>query len=142
MKTNILKKKGRKTLIEVYTDGASSGNPGISGAGVYIKANGKIYEYSFPLEVMSNHEAEFHAVLKALEICKDNFQGEILSFRSDSKLVVNVIEKNFTKNQTFLPLHTKIKEEANKFPYFFIKWIPEKNNQHADQLARKAIWIR
>lgn len=137
-----LHKRSTKTLIEVYTDGASSGNPGVSGAGIYIKASGKIYEYSFPLEEMSNHEAEFHAVIKALAISKANFQGEILSFRSDSKLVVDVIEKDFTKNQTFLPFLLKIREEARSFPYFFIKWIPDKSNKHADQLARKAIWMQ
>ncbi|WP_188455796.1 ribonuclease HI family protein [Virgibacillus oceani] len=126
-------------MIEVYTDGASSGNPGISGAGIYIKTSGKIFEYALPLGMLSNHEAEFHAVIKALEICKESFPGEILSFRSDSKLVVDVIDKDFTKNQTFLPLFEKIKEEASNFPHFFIKWIPEKKNHHADQLARKAI---
>ncbi|OZU88740.1 ribonuclease HI [Virgibacillus indicus] len=126
-------------MIEVYTDGATSGNPGVSGAGIYIKANGSTYEYSLPLGVLSNHEAEFHAVIKALEICREQFPGEILSFRSDSKLVVDVIEKDFTKNKTFSPLLEKIKEKANHFPYFFVKWIPEKQNSHADQLARKAI---
>lgn len=126
-------------MIEVYTDGASSGNPGKSGAGIFIKANGKAYEYTIPLGVLSNHEAEFHAVIKALEICKASFPGEILSFRSDSQVVVNTIEKDYTKNKTFLPLLEKIREEAKDFPYFFIKWIPEKKNQHADRLARKAI---
>ncbi|MFZ3577218.1 RNase H family protein [Virgibacillus sp. DJP39] len=129
-------------MIEVYTDGATKGNPGISGAGIYIKADGKRYEHSFPLEEMSNHEAEFHAVIKALEICTEQFPGEILSFRSDSKLVVDVIEKDLTKNQTFLPLLIKIREKSSHFPYFFIKWIPEKSNNHADKLARKAILER
>lgn len=126
-------------MIEVYTDGASSGNPGLSGAGIYIKASEKTYEYAFPLGMLSNHEAEFHAVIKALEICKAYFPDEILSFRSDSRLVVDAIEKKFTKNQSFLPLLEKIMEEASYFPYFFIKWIPEKRNGHADQLARAGI---
>lgn len=126
-------------MIEVYTDGASRGNPGLSGAGVFIKANKNKYEYSFPLGNLSNHEAEFHAVIKALEVCKEAFPNEILSFRSDSRAVVDVIEKDFTKNNTFLPLLEKIRKEANTFPYFFIKWIPEKQNKHADELAREAI---
>lgn len=126
-------------MIEVYTDGASSGNPGVSGAGIYIKANGKVEEYTFPLEILSNHEAEFQAVIKALEICRERFPEEILSFRSDSRVVVDVVEKNFTKNKTFLPLLEKIKEEAASFPFFFIKWIPEKINSHADRLAKEAI---
>ncbi|MEC5425359.1 ribonuclease HI family protein [Virgibacillus sp. C22-A2] len=128
-------------MIEVYTDGASSGDPGLSGAGIYIKAHGKKYEYSFPIGVLSNHEAEFAAVIRALEICRDSFPNEILSFRSDSKLVVDVIEKDFTKNEKFLPLIEKIREEKSHFPYFFIKWIPEKKNSNADKLARKAIYM-
>ncbi|MFC4557759.1 RNase H family protein [Virgibacillus kekensis] len=126
-------------MIEIYTDGASSGNPGPSGAGIYIKSASEKYEYSFPLGEMSNHEAEFHAILKALEVCKKQFPGEILSFRSDSKVAVDVIEKESTKNQTFQPLLEKILTEASNFPYFFIKWIPEKNNGHADRLAREGI---
>jgi len=126
-------------MIIVYTDGASSGNPGPSGAGIYIKSGNTNYEYSIPLGILSNHEAEFHAIIKALELCKQLFPDEILSFRSDSKTVVDVIEKDFTKNQTFLPLLEKITKKANDFTYFFIKWIPEKQNYHADRLARKAI---
>jgi ribonuclease HI len=126
-------------MIEVYTDGASRGNPGVSGCGIYIKAHNQKFEYSLPLGEMSNHEAEFLAVIKALEICLQEFPDEILSFRSDSETVVRVIDRDFTKNKTFQPLLEKIREMTAKFPYFFIKWIPEKENSHADQLARKAI---
>ena len=126
-------------MIEVYTDGAASGNPGISGAGIYIKANGKQLEFSLPLGQMTNHEAEFHAVVKALEICQREFPNEILSFRSDSQTVVQVVDNDHTKNKTFLPLLEEIRKKVAKFPYFFIKWIPEKENKNADKLARKAI---
>lgn len=129
-------------MIEVYTDGASSGNPGLSGAGIYIKAGGKNFEYAIPLGEMTNHEAEFHAVIKALEICQQQFPSEILSFRSDSQAVVNIIENDFTKNKTFLPLLEKIRQESSSFPYFFMKWIPEKENHHADRLSRKAIQMQ
>ena len=126
-------------LIEVYTDGAAKGNPGPSGAGIYIKGAGTTYEYAFPLGIHSNHEAEFIAVVKALEICKEKFPGEILSFRSDSQVVVSVVDNDYTKNSTFLPYLEKIRELAASFPYFFIKWIPEKQNRNADRLARSAI---
>lgn len=129
-------------MIEVYTDGASSGNPGISGAGIFIKANGKQYEYTIPLGKMSNHEAEFHAVNKALNICLEKFPGEILSFQSDSQTVVAAIEKKFAKNPVFKQLLDEIMEKAQQFPYFFIKWIPSKQNFHADQLAKNAILMQ
>ncbi|MBY7144070.1 reverse transcriptase-like protein [Virgibacillus sp. NKC19-3] len=126
-------------MIEVYTDGASRGNPGLSGAGIFIKAGKHNYEYSFPLGNLSNHEAEFHAVIKALDVCKEIFPSEILSFRSDSRTVVDIIENGFTRNNTFLPLLEKVRKDASTFPYFFMKWIPEKQNKHADRLARAAI---
>ncbi|MFB4475746.1 ribonuclease HI family protein, partial [Oceanobacillus caeni] len=83
--------------------------------------------------------AEFYAVIKALEICKNEFPGEILSFRSDSQIVVNTIDRDYTKNKTFLPLLEKVRELSTHFAYVFIKWIPEKQNGNADRLARKAI---
>lgn len=126
-------------MIVVYTDGASSGNPGISGAGIYMKAPGKVHEYIIPLGTMSNHEAEFHAVIHALSLCEKLFPNDILSFRTDSKVVVDTIENNYTKNTTFQPLFEQISEKSAKFPYFFIKWIPSNQNFHADQLAKKAI---
>jgi len=127
-------------MIRVYTDGATSGNPGTSGVGIFIKSNGNTYDYSIPLDgVFSNHEAEFHAVIHALEICSKNFPDEILSFHSDSKIVVDTILKDYTKNEQFRPLLEQIREQATHFTYFFIKWIPEKNNKRADQLAKQAI---
>ncbi|MFC3041335.1 ribonuclease HI family protein [Virgibacillus xinjiangensis] len=128
-------------MIEVYTDGASSGDPGKSGAGIYIKKAGQAYEYSYPLGNLSNHEAEFLAVLKALEVCQADFPDDILSFRSDSKLVVEAVERNYVRSEKYAPLLQRINEVSAFFPYFFIKWIPEKQNKHADQLAKKGIQL-
>lgn len=129
-------------MIEIYTDGSSDGNPGISGAGIYIKDGKKSYEYSIPLGFMSNHEAEFQAVIQALKICKQHFPNNILSFRTDSKAVVNLVEKKHTKNKIFRPLLDQIIHDLDHFTLFFIKWIPAKDNIHADRLAKKALLIQ
>lgn len=126
-------------MIKVYTDGASTGNPGASGAGIYIKANNEINEHTFQLGELNNHEAEFTAVIKALEICQHQFPNEILSIRSDAKVVVDSIEKNHTKNKTFHPLLKKINQLSDTFPHVFIKWIPERENKHADRLAKQGV---
>lgn len=128
-----------KQVIEVYTDGASSGNPGPSGIGIVIKSNKDFHEFSFPAGNLSNHEVEFQAVIKALELCKEKFPNEILSFRTDSKIVADTVEKKYSKNKAFLPLLERIQELAEDFPYFFIKWIPEKQNTIADRLARSIV---
>ncbi|WP_404329051.1 reverse transcriptase-like protein [Mesobacillus maritimus] len=125
-------------MIEVYIDGASAGNPGPSGAGVFIKANGEVFSYSIPLGIMSNHEAEYHAFIKALEICHEK-GFKTVSFRTDSELVDRAVEKEFAKNHTYKPLLEKALSLAGQFELFFMKWIPSSTNKMADELARKAI---
>jgi len=127
-------------LIIIHTDGASSGNPGKSGAGIFINHNGVVIEKSIPLEIMSNHEAEFWAVIHALDICEEKFPREVLSFRTDSKIVVDTMEKDYTRNEAFLPLLEEIRKRSDSFPYIFIKWIPTEQNKHADQLAKRALF--
>jgi ribonuclease HI len=125
-------------MIEIYVDGASAGDPGVSGAGVFIKGHGSAEQYSFPLGMMTNHEAEYHALIKGMEICIEKGY-QIVSFRTDSQLVDRAVEKKFVKNQSFIPLLDRVLELSNQFELFFIKWIPSKENKVADQLARQAI---
>lgn len=125
-------------MIEVYVDGASAGDPGASGAGVFIKGHGSAEQYSLPLGIMTNHEAEYHAVIKGLEICIEKGY-QIVSFRTDSQLVDRAIEKQFVKNPSYVPLLECVLELSKQFDLFFIKWIPSKENKVADQLARNAI---
>lgn len=129
-------------MIEVYTDAASRGNPGESGIGIIIKIGREYERHSYFIGEWTNHEAEFHAVIKALEICVEKFPDDVLSFRTDSKVVVDTIENNHTKNEKFLPLLKRIRQLSSCFPLFFIKWIPDKENKQADRLAKEAIWSK
>ena len=51
-------------MIELYTDGASAGNPGKSGIGVFIKGEGHLIKISESIEPTNNHTAEFLALLR------------------------------------------------------------------------------
>ncbi|MBW8349030.1 reverse transcriptase-like protein [Bacillus sp. IITD106] len=125
-------------MIEVYIDGASAGDPGPSGAGIFIKNNGKTESFSIPLGNMNNHEAEFHALIKSMEICIE-LGFSIVSIRSDSTAVVDAVEKEYARNEKYRLLLKDALSLASQFDLFFIKWIPSKENKHADQLARKGI---
>lgn len=125
-------------MIEVYIDGASAGNPGPSGAGIFINVNGKVERYSIPLCVMSNHEAEYYAFIEALKICRKNGY-QVVSFRTDSELVNRAVEKEFVKNKQFAPLLEEALTLSKEFDLFFMKWIPSSENKSADELARAAI---
>ncbi|MBM7584276.1 ribonuclease HI [Bacillus pakistanensis] len=125
-------------MIEVYIDGASAGDPGLSGAGIFIKGNGILEHISIPLGQMDNHSAEFMACKMALEICIDK-QYTVVSFRSDSQAVVHAIEKEYVRNSEYKFLLQEIIHLSKALDLFFIKWIPSKQNRVADELARKAI---
>ncbi len=127
-------------MIEVYIDGASAGDPGPSGAGIFIKGHGRAEQYSIPLGFMSNHQAEFHALIEALKICtKQGYQ--IVSFRTDSQAVESAMEKRFSKKQEYRVLLEEALSLSDQLDLFFIKWVPSKENKMADQLSRKAIQL-
>ncbi|MBN9653024.1 ribonuclease HI family protein [Halobacillus sp. GSS1] len=126
-------------MLEVYTDAACSGEPGPSAAGVVIKKNQKTEEHQFYLGNWTNHEAEFLAIIHALQICKEKHPGEIISIRSDSKIAVDTMDKRYTKNEKFLPLFNQIMSLEESFSYVFYKWIPDKQNKNADRLARECL---
>ena len=126
-------------MTEVFIDGASAGNPGLSGAGIFIKHAGNVQSFEIELGMMTNNEAEFHALIKALEICQQaNFTS--IQMKSDSTEVVGAIDKKYTKNEAQRKLlHTAL-QLIETFDLFLIDWIPSKQNRAADHLARQAIW--
>lgn len=125
-------------LIEVYVDGASAGHPGLSGVGIYLKTPQGSESYSLPIGMTNNNEAEFTAVIKGMELCISKGMTQV-SFRTDSELVERAVDQELTKNETFKPYLEKIIALKSHFDLFFIKWIPTKQNAHADTLAKKAI---
>lgn len=125
-------------MIEVYIDGASTGNPGLAGAGVFIKANGSVEHFTFPLGEMTSHEAEFTALIKGLQICQEKGY-KVVSFRTDSKIVDDAVEARFAKREPFSSLLNEALQLIDTFDLFFLKWIPSKNNATADRLAKQAV---
>lgn len=126
-------------MVDVYIDGASAGDPGLSGAGIFINyRNGQVESHMIPLGLMSNHEAEYEALIHALDLCLER-QLKIVSFRTDSKLIDEAIEKRYIKNKRFQSYLEKALARIDQFDLFFIKWIPSSQNKSADGLARQAI---
>lgn len=125
-------------MLEVYVDGASAGNPGKSGIGIYIKGEGHQLRISEPIAPTDNHSAEFQALLRGMEEAAKLTTG-IVSIRSDSQIVVMAVEKEYVKNEAHKPLLAQILAIATTFDFFFIKWIADTDNRAADALAREAI---
>lgn len=82
--------------IFLYTDGASSGNPGPGGYGVVLKCAGMTKEMSEGFNLTTNNRMELLAVIKGLEAIRwDNAEVHVYS---DSSYVVNAINKGWLEN--------------------------------------------
>ena len=95
------KKQGRK--IDIYTDGACSGNPGKGGwAFVIVEKEEIIYKQSGKEVDTTNNRMEMQAVIEALkEVHKKNLLGMELTIYTDSSYVKNGITewiKKWKKN--------------------------------------------
>ena len=125
-------------MLEVFIDGASAGNPGPSGIGLFLRGEGHHIQLAEYVGIYDNHTTEFLALVRGLEEAKKLTTG-LVSVKSDSQVVVAAVEKRYVKNPTYKELLDRALEIADTLDFFFIKWIPSSANSAADQLARKAI---
>ena len=83
-------------MIELFTDGASSGNPGPGGYGVVLRSGPHYKELSAGFRKTTNNRMELLAVIIGLEALKN--LGQQVTVYSDSKYVVDSVEKGWVFN--------------------------------------------
>lgn len=128
-------------MLKIYTDASTKGNPGPTGLGIQLIDDTHYLQLHFAADSpMSNHEAEFLALQTALEeVIRRELHYQHTFVYSDSKVVVETIDKNTTRNPHFRPYLTRIQELMQQFDLLIIQWIPEKQNKGADNLARQGL---
>jgi len=94
-------------VVEIYTDGAASGNPGPGGYGVVMKYKGQRKELSQGYRKTTNNRMELLGVIVALNSLKKD--GLDVVVYSDSKYVVDAINLRWIDNW----LRTGFKGKAN-----------------------------
>ncbi len=127
-------------VLEIFTDGASSGNPGPAGIGVVIREQKKIIkEISTSIGRATNNVAEYKAVLCALEEAKA-LKAEKLKLSMDSELLYNQLLGRYqVKNEALKALFEEAQKLGKNFKHIELKLIPREQNKEADQLATQAI---
>jgi ribonuclease HI len=125
--------------VQVFIDGGSRGNPGSSGIGIVFSEKNKKTGFYFYNGVSTNNEAEYKALIKALEISKEkNIYN--LSVYSDSELICNQMNGIYKiKNERLQDLSVKVKEILPFFKNFSISYIPREKNKDADKMANLAM---
>ena len=137
--------------VELFTDGACSGNPGPGGWGAILRFNGKIKELNGGEAETTNNRMELMAAISGLNALKEPVQVELYT---DSKYVMDGIskwihgwKKNGWKTADKKPGKNedlwKLLDEANARHEVTWKWVKghsdNEMNNRADELARNAI---
>ena len=126
---------------QIYVDGASSGNPGDSGAGIVISdGDGKeLFRDSVFLGKMTNNMAEYEALLRALLKANEYGAKDVVVY-TDSLLVANQVMGAYKINNDILRQYVvQVKKIISNFDHFAIQYIPREQNTIADKLAKGGI---
>ncbi len=141
----------RKPIVEIYCDGACSGNPGPGGYGAILKVDGREREISGCERRTTNNRMEMMAVIEALRCIKGPRRIRVIT--DSNYLVKGMTEwiqgwqrRNWVNSQKRPVLNRDLWETllALTGPHD-MEWVwvkghaGHRENERCDELARKAI---
>ena len=132
--------RSEEEAVQLWTDGACTGNPGPAGSGVHLRHRGRVEEVSEYLGVATNNIAELTAILRGLEMVDDpTWPVDVMS---DSSYCIGLLTKGW-KPKANQELVAALRETAARFSDLrFVKvrgHVGVPGNERADELAREAI---
>lgn len=128
-------------MLKIYSDAAVSPKDNKAGAGLVIVGENLYEQLSIPLaSTEDNHLAELDAFYHAVKwpITQER-TDEWTVFHTDSQLVADSVKKNHIKNSRYIDIFQEIIAGLEKYSFYEVKWIPEKENRGADNLAKQAL---
>ncbi|MBI5731959.1 MAG: ribonuclease HI family protein [Candidatus Magasanikbacteria bacterium] len=127
--------------LTIFTDGGARGNPGPAAAGVVIKNEKSKILAAFGryLGETTNNQAEYHALILALEHAWELGGTEITCF-ADSELMVKQLNREYrVRDKDLAPLFLKIWNLSTRFKKISYGHIPREKNKEADELVNQAL---
>lgn len=140
---DLAKRRGEAAAVQLWTDGACSGNPGPAGLGVRFEHRGTVRERSEYLGVATNNIAELTAILRGLEMVED--PGGPVDVMTDSEYCIGLLGLGWKpkKNQELVE---SLRAVYARFKDVLLVKVPGHagvpGNERADELARMAITSR
>lgn len=140
-------KKSAGEKFVIYTDGGSRGNPGPAALGVVIEdAKGNlIKQYGEALGIKTNNEAEYMAVVSALQkvralFGKDKIKKMRVEVRMDSELVARQLNGKYKiEAEQLFGLFIKIWNLRIDFGELTFGHVPREKNRGADRMVNDAL---
>jgi ribonuclease HI len=128
--------------VEIWTDGACSGNPGPMGIGMVVIDGAERREKGEYLGVGTNNIAELTAIERGIDLANGgSAEGRRLRVYTDSSYAIGVLDKGW-KAKANQELIARLKKRLAPLDVEFVKvsghaGVPE--NERCDELARGAI---
>lgn len=129
--------------LKIYSDGASKGNPGAGAIGVLIldQDNKPLEEHKDCIGHCTNNEAEYKALIKALDLAAKHCRGEIYCYL-DSKLVIKHLNGTYRlKKDQLRELYHQGKDKERPFKKVIYTHTPDTDQRikRAHKLAHDAL---
>ena len=128
--------------ISIFTDGAARGNPGPAAAAFLFIQNEKVvHQQNYLLGNQTNNQAEYQAIIKALENAKKYAKEDIALF-SDSELVIKQISGEYqVKSPHLKNLYREVKTLIRYFSSIKFSHVPRSNSwiKLADKLCNELL---
>lgn len=125
----------------IHTDGGSRGNPGPGALGIIIsdESGNVLKKYSQYIGKVTNNQAEYEAVIFALQKAKQLGVKEV-ELRTDSELIgKQLMGKYKIKDPDLQPLFIKAWNLRLDYDKVDIKIIPREQNKEADKLVNQEL---
>ena len=130
-------------MLKIYSDAASRGNPGPSAiAFIILEENGSISKsYSRFIGKRTNNQAEYEALISALEHASDLAREEVICYL-DSELVVKHLTGEYeVRNPELRKLWSKVQALKKRFQKISFNHAPRTNKyiQQVDMMVNQTL---
>jgi ribonuclease HI len=129
------------SVLTIHTDGAARGNPGPAAFAYVIARDGAPpIEECGCLGRMTNNQAEYTALVRALEHAAKLGTGHIVHLFSDSELMVKQMRGEYrVKNEELRDLYEQARALAGRFASVRFQHVRRELNGRADALCNEAL---
>jgi ribonuclease HI len=129
-------------IVNLFIDGGCRGNPGPGAIGVVIKSSGNrfLHEFSEVIGHCTNNKAEYHALIKGLDLCAKYTRRKVCCF-SDSQLLINQMTGVWRlKNDALRELFQRVKDNERAFGEVIYQHVSRDNPniKRADKILNDA----
>ena len=133
-------RQSQKQLQKIFVDGASRGNPGPAGIGVWMQLpDGKEIATKKYIGYATNNEAEYSAAIEGFKLAQKQ-ELKRVQICIDSELIANQLEGVWrVRNDSIKKLFQKARHIADKFEKVRFVKVPRKDTKICDMLANQAV---